>query len=223
MIARIFKAGVLVLAAIAALSFSFPASAADWRGGGRGFHSPVIHGAYGGNRYGFHRGFDPGRRWESADNRRFWRNRPDDHHADRRDGFRNRNGFGNNGFADNGYGGFSDNRFASNDRNWRFDRRNGGPNRLLQRSSSSSIITNRGSGVTVILSDRSDVDVISNNYAGSADVYRADGGTYITGYGYSDGRASRASALRPRATIIDTARAVDPCSHENGVCVIRAR
>lgn len=212
-VARMFKAGLLVLAALAALSISLPASAADWRGGGRGFQSHGFHRLYQGNRYGFHRGYDPGRRWHSGDNRRFWANRVDDRHS----GFRNRAGF-NNGFADNGFGGFGNNRF---DGNGRFDRHGGRPTRLLQRSSSSSIITNRGNGVTVIVSDRPDVDMISNNYAGSTDVYRADGGTYVTGYGYSD--SQRVSTLRPRATVIDTARAGDPCSHENGVCVIRGR
>jgi hypothetical protein len=222
MFARILKAGMLVLAAVAALSFALPVSAADWRGGGRGFHSSrVFHGPFAGNRYGYHRGFDPGRRSQFADRGRFWRNRPDGG----RYAYRYRDGFRNNGFANNGFGnnGFSNGGFVSNDSAWRYNRRNVGPNRLLRRSSSSDIITNRGSGVTVILSDRSDVDVISNNYAGSTDVYTADGGTYVTGFGYSDDGARRASNPRPRATIIDTARAGDPCSHENGVCVIRAR
>jgi hypothetical protein len=222
MFSRILKAGMLVLAAVAALSFSLPASAAEWRGGGRGFYSHGFRGPNSVNRFGFHHGFDRGRGPQFADRGRFWRNRP----VDGRDGFHDGNrfrrgrfddGFAGNRFRNNGFG--NDRFFASG----RFDRHNRGPERLLQRSASPDIITSRGSGVTVILSDRSDVDVISNNYAGSADVYRGNGGTYVTGYSYGDDRIGRASGLRPRATVIDTARAGDPCSHENGVCVIRAR
>lgn len=230
MFARILKAGLLVLAVIAAFSFALPVSAADWRGGGRGFHSRVFpgsfHGSFAGNRNGFHRNFDPGRRFQFADRGRFGRGG----FQDRRNGFRNRGVFGNNGFAWNNRGwnnrgwnkGFGWNNRGWNNRGWWANRRVG-PNHLMTLSSSSGVITNRGSGVVVILSDRADTDLISNNYAGSNDVYRADGGTYVTGYGYAGGGPDQVTDPHPGAKIIDTARAGDPCSHENGVCVIRAR
>jgi len=80
----------------------------------------------------------------------------------------------------------------------------------------------RGSGVSVIERNQPDYDFISN-YAGSSDVYHANGGTYVTsdgdgGYGYD---ASSAPTMQPRAKIIDVAKMRDACAHENGVCVIR--
>lgn len=62
----------------------------------------------------------------------------------------------------------------------------------------------------------------AGTYAGSADVYRANGGTYVVGYGgYNPYARSAAPQPRPRAKLIDVRYAGDPCSHEAGVCVIR--
>ncbi|NTF69668.1 hypothetical protein [Rhizobium rhizogenes] len=59
-------------------------------------------------------------------------------------------------------------------------------------------------------------------YAGTADVYRANDGTYVLGYGgydrYPDKPATR---LRPRAQVIDIKLAGNACAYEAGVCVIR--
>ena len=62
----------------------------------------------------------------------------------------------------------------------------------------------------------------AGTYAGSADVYRADGGTYVIGYGGYNPYAPPATVqLRPKAKVIDVRYAGNPCSYEAGVCVIR--
>jgi hypothetical protein len=60
-------------------------------------------------------------------------------------------------------------------------------------------------------------------YAGTADIYQADGGTYVVGYGGygSDQYQGRPVTLRPRAKVIDVKLARNACSYEAGVCVIR--
>ncbi|MFJ6328577.1 MULTISPECIES: hypothetical protein [unclassified Rhizobium] len=62
----------------------------------------------------------------------------------------------------------------------------------------------------------------TGTYAGTADVYRANGGTYVVGYSDYDPYARPAAPQpRPRAKVINIRYAPDPCSHEAGVCVIR--
>lgn len=62
----------------------------------------------------------------------------------------------------------------------------------------------------------------AGTYAGSADVYQADGGTYVVGYGGYNPYARPAPVqLRPRAKVINVRYAPNPCSYEAGVCVIR--
>lgn len=62
----------------------------------------------------------------------------------------------------------------------------------------------------------------AGTYAGSADVYQANGGTYVVGYGGYDPYARPAAVQpRPRAKVIDVRYAGNPCSYEAGVCVIR--
>ena len=62
----------------------------------------------------------------------------------------------------------------------------------------------------------------AGSYAGSADVYRADGGTYVIGYGgYNPYARSVAAQPRPKAKVIDVRYAGNPCSYEAGVCIIR--
>jgi len=62
----------------------------------------------------------------------------------------------------------------------------------------------------------------AGTYAGSADVYQANGGTYVIGYGGYDPYAQTvAPQLRPKAKVIDVRYARNPCSYEAGVCVIR--
>ena len=215
MVARMLKAGMVALAVLTALSLSSTVDAADWHGGQGAFRP---HGVYG--HAGFNNHFDPGGRTRYAGRGRFWANRPDLNgpeawrygHA-RRDG--GRRNFGDQGYrlgANDGFAGRADFNHFRRDR----------PMPLIRRSSSSDIVTSRGSGVTVILSDRPDVSTISSDYAG-AGVYQTDSGTYATGFSSGDGYAGQISSLRPRARIIDTARAGDPCSHENGVCVIRGQ
>lgn len=59
-------------------------------------------------------------------------------------------------------------------------------------------------------------------YAGTADVYRADGGTYVLGYGgYDPYPGKSATRLKPRAQVIDVKLARNACAYEAGVCVIR--
>ncbi|ENN89603.1 hypothetical protein RHSP_59640 [Rhizobium freirei PRF 81] len=62
----------------------------------------------------------------------------------------------------------------------------------------------------------------AGTYAGTADVYQADSGTYVVGYGgYNPYARPVAAQPRPRAKVINVRYAADPCSHEAGVCVIR--
>ncbi len=62
----------------------------------------------------------------------------------------------------------------------------------------------------------------AGTYAGTADVYHANGGTYVLGYGGYDPYARPAAAQpRPRAKVIDVRYAGNPCSYEASVCVIR--
>jgi len=92
--------------------------------------------------------------------------------------------------------------------------------RHLRMLSSNGQPAERGSGISVV--EHGEVrDSFAGSYSGSLDVYHADGGTYVTGY--SDGGHDGPSVLllRPRAKIIDIAKAGDACSYENGVCVIR--
>jgi hypothetical protein len=80
--------------------------------------------------------------------------------------------------------------------------------------------TRRGSGVSVINRSQPDYDVISN-YAGSVDVYHANGGTYISGYSDGGDGGQSNTTIRPRSKVIDVARMRNACAYENGVCVIR--
>lgn len=133
-------------------------------------------------------------------------------------------------FEHGGFGGYDRGMTAQNEmRNGNHSRRfedNDGYGRFhanhLPRLASGDFSTGRGNGISVIDRSRPDYDFISN-YAGSIDVYHADGGTYIAGYadgGSSDGDRS-APMMRPRATVIDVAKMHDACAYENGVCVIR--
>ena len=62
----------------------------------------------------------------------------------------------------------------------------------------------------------------AGTYAGSADVYQANGGTYVVGYGgYNPYARPAAVQPRPRAKLINVRYAGNPCSYEGGVCVIR--
>ncbi|WFU08546.1 hypothetical protein QA646_14770 [Rhizobium sp. CB3090] len=73
----------------------------------------------------------------------------------------------------------------------------------------------------IILMDRQYAANIGT-YAGTADMYQADGGTYIVGYGGGyDPYQNESAALKPRAKVIDVKRAGNACSYEAGVCVIR--
>jgi hypothetical protein len=59
-------------------------------------------------------------------------------------------------------------------------------------------------------------------YAGTADIYQANDGTYVLGYGgYDPYPGKPATQLKPRAKVIDVKLAGNACSHEAGVCVIR--
>lgn len=73
----------------------------------------------------------------------------------------------------------------------------------------------------IVIMERHDA-ANAGSYAGSADVYRADGGTYVIGYGGYNPYAPPATVqLRPKAKVIDVRYAGNPCSYEAGVCVIR--
>lgn len=73
----------------------------------------------------------------------------------------------------------------------------------------------------IILMERHDA-ASAGTYAGTADVYQADGGTYVLGYGgYNPYSRPAATQLRPKAKVIDVRYAGNPCSYEAGVCVIR--
>ncbi|MBM7048946.1 MULTISPECIES: hypothetical protein [Rhizobium] len=62
----------------------------------------------------------------------------------------------------------------------------------------------------------------TGTYAGTADVYQANGGTYVIGYGgYNPYARPAAMQPRPRAKVINVRYADNPCSYEAGVCVIR--
>lgn len=92
--------------------------------------------------------------------------------------------------------------------------------RHLRMLSSNRLPPQRGSGISVV--ERGEIrDSFAGSYSGSIDVYHANGGTYVTGY--SDGGYDGPSVLllRPRAKIIDVAKAGSACSYEGGVCVIR--
>ncbi|MGN6778522.1 hypothetical protein [Rhizobium sp.] len=82
----------------------------------------------------------------------------------------------------------------------------------------------QGSGqqpARIVIMERRDA-ASAGSYAGSADVYRADGGTYVIGYGGYNPYAQPATVqLRPKAKVIDVRYAGNPCSYEAGVCVIR--
>jgi hypothetical protein len=179
---------------------ALPAEAAGHRGG-RGFHGGGFNSAYIDRHSGYRHGFDRDRgRFAGGNGSRF--NRDYRGYGDYR-----RDRFGPRPLVSNDFG--------RGRAGWRHDADR--PRRL---SSTSGFVIRRGSGTTVLLSDRSDYDFV-RNFSGSSDVYRGDGGTYATGFGFGDGNSRRASAVAPRARVIDTARASDPCSHEAGVCVIR--
>ncbi|MFK0164596.1 hypothetical protein [Rhizobium sp. NPDC090279] len=73
----------------------------------------------------------------------------------------------------------------------------------------------------IVIMERRDA-ANAGSYAGSADVYRADGGTYVIGYGgYNPYARPVAAQPRPKAKVIDVRYAGNPCSYEAGVCVIR--
>ncbi|MFB2566866.1 hypothetical protein [Rhizobium sp. IMFF44] len=82
----------------------------------------------------------------------------------------------------------------------------------------------QGSGqqpARIVIMERRDA-ASAGSYAGSADVYRADGDTYVIGYGGYNPYAQPATVqLRPKAKVIDVRYAGNPCSYEAGVCVIR--
>ncbi|TXH80954.1 MAG: hypothetical protein E6Q77_09240 [Rhizobium sp.] len=73
----------------------------------------------------------------------------------------------------------------------------------------------------IVIMDRRDASS-AGSYAGTADVYRGDGGTYVLGYGgYNPYAQPVAAQPRPKAKVIDVRYAGNPCSYEAGVCVIR--
>ncbi|PZM09583.1 hypothetical protein [Rhizobium tubonense] len=200
---RLLKSSSVFLAVALAASMALPALGGDFGVGGRGFPRPGIHGTHFGNGgFGFQRNFHARGRNQFASGDRFpFQGRDFRHHnGDRMFG-------GRNNFARNGNGGFGGGNYFRSNR----------PQRLYTLGGYGA---NGGSSVRVILRDQPDYGFISN-YAGATDVYRADGGTYATGYSYSSGGQQQGSIARPRAKIIDVARMPDVCSNENGVCVIR--
>jgi hypothetical protein len=73
----------------------------------------------------------------------------------------------------------------------------------------------------IVLMDRQYAADIGT-YAGTADMYQANDGTYVLGYGgYDPYPGKPATQLKPRAKVIDVKLAGNACSHEAGVCVIR--
>lgn len=73
----------------------------------------------------------------------------------------------------------------------------------------------------IVMMERRDA-ANAGTYAGTADVYHANGGTYVLGYGgYNPNARPAVMQPRPRAKLIDVRYAGNPCSYEAGVCVIR--
>ncbi|MBY3051659.1 hypothetical protein [Rhizobium laguerreae] len=62
---------------------------------------------------------------------------------------------------------------------------------------------------------------VGDTYAGTSNVYQADGGTYVGGDGYGFYPRARHEPLAPKAKVIDIAVQDDPCAYEANVCVIR--
>jgi hypothetical protein len=214
------KLTMIVAAGVIAVATAAPSMAADFHGHGgnvyyRGQHGAFLNGRggtasnyhdrmlhWGGNRAGFENRYFGGDRGMTARNGQ-WRHGGEDR-------------FGNRDFGNQDSGNFADRNFG----NQGFDNHRHGerPHILASRDFS----TRRGSGISVRERSQPDYDFISN-YAGSTDVYRANGGTYVAGYGNGDGSNEDPSsqATRPRSKLIDVGRMRDACSHENGVCVIR--
>ncbi|MBB3966890.1 hypothetical protein [Rhizobium metallidurans] len=94
-----------------------------------------------------------------------------------------------------------------------------GRGRFIQRFSSAS--SNVARNNIVIIDRRGEARAPSGTYAGSSYAYGADGGTYVGGYGYSGYGYQPATRLAPMAKVINIRNARNPCSYEQGVCVIR--
>jgi len=193
MTAHPIKTGVMLLALAA---IALPASAGDF-GGGRNFvrHS---HGMSGGFDRFNRRNFDIRRGLGIADNRL---------PIDRRHDFRGKD-------------------FARRDpgRDGWFNRGNVGVNFDMygpywRPGLSPSANGTSGSTVTIISTSQPDWDSVGNYY-GANSVLWARNGTYVTSSGFGP---SPVLAPRPRSTVKveNVATMADPCSHENGVCVIR--
>lgn len=204
---RAFLAGAVVIGTTVAT----PVLAADHHGQGGNVFYRGGHGA-------FHHGMqDNGFAGRGADGRNFAFRGAFPHRTMGRSRFEHR-GFGNDG---------GDRRISAQNitrhGGYPFDRGNGNnhfranhPRFLASRDLS----MRRGSGISVISRNQPDYDSISN-YSGSVDIYHANGGTYISGYGDGGGQQDSNTTMRPRAKIIDVARMHNSCAFENGVCVIR--
>jgi len=194
MIAHLVKAGAMLLAA-ATVAIAFPSAAGDFHGG-RSFMRQQHFASGGFGRFNDRHRFDFRRGLGVTDNRL-----PFDRHNFGRKSFanrdRNRNDFFNRG-----------------DVSVNFDVY--GPRWRPQLSS----VANAGSTVTIISTNQSDYDQVGN-YAGANSVLRTGGGTYVTSSGYGTNPALFAEQPRPNAKVVHVATMADPCSHEQGVCVIR--
>jgi hypothetical protein len=207
------KVGALLAGAVVLGAMVSPVMAADFHGQNghvfyRGMHSAPYHGMHGGavgNRVVDGRNFDFRGRFS--------------HQGLGRSRFEHR-GFGNDG----GNRGMTaqndmprhrpDGSFGHGGDARRFDANH------LPILASRDFSTRRGGGISVINRSQPDYDFISND-GGSVDVYHADGGTYITGYGDGGRQQDDSVTIRPREKIIDVARMRNSCAYENGVCVIR--
>jgi hypothetical protein len=108
-------------------------------------------------------------------------------------------------------------RFAGND--GRFHQHFGRGSYIKRISPSSSQDFARNN--IVIIDERGVSRAPSGTYAGSSYPYETDGGTYVGGYGYGSYGDRRTVKLAPMAKVISVAQRRNPCSYEQGVCVIR--
>lgn len=197
MISYLVKVGAVVLAA-ATITTALPSIAGDFRGG-RGFVRPP-HGMSGGfghfndrHRFDFRRGLG------ITDNRLPFDRQRDFRRKDfaRRDPGRN-------------------DRFNRGDVSVNFDMY--GPYWRPRLASSANGTS--GSTVTIISTNQPDWDSVGN-YAGANSVLQTRAGTYVTSSGFGPSPVLTADHPRSTARVVDVATMADPCSHEQGVCVIR--
>lgn len=94
-----------------------------------------------------------------------------------------------------------------------------GRGRFIQRFSSPT--SNFARSNIVIIDQRGEARAPSGTYAGSSYAYETDGGTYVGGYGYAGYGYQPTVRLAPMAKVIHVNNRRNPCSYEQGVCVIR--